>query len=300
MDNINGIRESASVDNISDISPKTTLTRPVPDRSISLGKSTKSLKAESRAAVLTAFLNHRLKRTAAKSKEGTEKWKVMNACKQEEQLNRERELIDLFNRLSQNKTVLDESKAREHDAKIQEKIQHSRMKVREIRESLGCKTNSVSHKERLQTCCKRRDEVVSVDKERKKQYIEEKLAKSDIVMLRLQESKRQKFQLNRERRDKKTLKSRVQSLLSIETGGNCDRHQKNAVRFSTAIHKDEENTLSKRVKYVFPASRDKQRPLLEKLLPDEVLFNHFGVEELRHVIFNPLSSLFNKDANNNR
>jgi len=255
-------------------------------RSQSLFRSTKTLKQESRAAVLAAFREHREKRLAVKRREENERRRIMNVWKHEERLARERQLFEMFSRLSQSKAKIEEEKLQEHLSQIQEKVERSRQKVQEFRNSVCSKRSSVSHRERLETVYKKREQILSEERDRKLLYSEQKKEKADLVLMRLKEFHNQTVQLNKERREKKTLRSKVQSLLTKEGGFKCDRHDKNVARITAAINKDEvAHAKVEPIKKILQRKLDscKSQPLLGKLQPDEVLLQYFDAEELRHV-----------------
>ncbi len=231
-----------------------------------------TLREESRATVLAAFEEHRRRRLAAKQREETEKRKIMDDWLHEERAAREKQLSQLFTRLSGRRQVA-EARARQQ---IEERIARSRSKVREMRDEMMSRKASVEHAERLKTCMLRKEEIVTKDIAEKVRYCEQKFAKADLVLGRAKEYRSQTVQLNRERREKKTLRSRVQNYLFKEAGGKCDRHIKNSVRYESALRKDE---LRERKKAKAPHSQ----PYLDKLVPDEVLLHHFNNIELRHV-----------------
>ena len=246
-------------------------------------KSTKSLKSESRAAVLTAFLGHKERRMAAKLREEGEKHKVVDVWKEEAKHEKEKQLEDLFDRLSQKKTVIDEVKSKELEDMIKEKIQRSREKVRYLRETFYDQRRSCSIEDRLKMCADKKNKRLSMDTERKQQYFEEKLAKSDLVLMRSKEYRNQTTQLNRERREKKTLRSRVQNVLFKESKGKCERQHRNEERVETILYKDAINKMPKKVVRLNPLPMSMSQPMLDKLMPDEALLTYFSSEELRHV-----------------
>eukprot|EP00826_Nyctotherus_ovalis_P014564 TRINITY_DN1406_c0_g4_i1.p1 TRINITY_DN1406_c0_g4~~TRINITY_DN1406_c0_g4_i1.p1 ORF type:complete len:283 (-),score=60.57 TRINITY_DN1406_c0_g4_i1:869-1717(-) len=180
-------------------------------------------------------------RGTLKSKETEEQLKLMEKWRREANRARAIKTRKHITKLSKAKKAVQEREAEKAVRQIEEKLTRAEERARNLIKSRQNSRINELIKEKLE----RKEAEVKRMKDLSLETYNSKLMSFERNMHKLNEARALKFQLSDERRDKKTLRSKVQSIISAVLKGSCDKFQKYYERFETILENDREDHPSK-------------------------------------------------------
>lgn len=197
---------------------------------------------ETGSGVMMEILRQRSSsRGALKSKETEEQLKLMEKWRREANRARAIKTREHIAKLSKAKKAVQEREAEKAVRQIEEKLTRAEERARNF-----IKSRQDSHiNELIKEKLGRKEAEVQRVKDLSLETYNSRLLTFERNMHRLHEARALRFQLSDERRDKKTLRSKVQSIVGAVLKGSCDKFQRYYERFEAILENDTENRTGK-------------------------------------------------------
>jgi len=194
-------------------------------------------KQQTRSVVLSILKERSQKRQAVLLRDLIESKKIMAKWKLEETKANEEKYRALFDKLSQPKKMAEDDQSLKKLDEMRKKIELAEQRAREVMEQ---RLKSHPPKPLKEKLYKKEAEIQKISEMRKTLFVK-KLEQADKTLSKTFHDKMLKLQLKRERREKQTLRSKVQLALTTAVSKSCNKFWKDYERYAAILQKDRLN-----------------------------------------------------------
>lgn len=235
-------------------------------------------KEELRTSMIQIIKERQDKRISIKMKNLAEKMNIKQKWQKEERESKEAKLKSSVNRLANAKKKDVNQSAEEMEKMLDEKI--ARAKERALKSKAYFSNLDVTVKKHQDA----KEKITGEELENNKRKLHMKLAKSKKAIEKVKKDKKLRLSFNREKREKQTLRSKIQSALTLDANDICDKlvnaNIKSGNDIPKAIKKKKQKEKKCGCNLYFPPNKTNS---LQKLHPDEVLVKNLSKDELLQI-----------------